>query len=366
MFRIQDRHRTPGSKWKSHQGEAYLDWAIIALLNNSMLLVMALVKSSLTLSLPVALVLGFGFYMGAVTVLHNAGHHRYSRRYWPNMLAVHSAVPTGLWVAHWTLKHRVHHKLPAAYPDDAFTQAGSLLRLHPLAPHRPIHRFQHLYVWFLYPLAWFADMNSQLRYLVTGHISGAGAKQAASRRLGTFAIEKAAAFVILLPYLLLAHGIRMLLLLCVATLFAGLLVGCVVALGHINVGLHYALTGSPERDWTAHVVATTASFSTGGRFMPWLTGGLTHHLAHHLRPLATRKELRGLHLRMAEYGQHRETCPELKVVEFPNLRAAFYGHAKALKRLGLLPPVALSVVDRIDTLPQRLDEEADTREVAMR
>ena len=338
MLRIQSKHGTTGPKVKSHQREAYLDWAIIALFNNSILLTIALVMPPLAILLPASLVLGFGFAMGVITVLHNAGHHRYSQRYWPNMLVVHSAVPVGLWVAHWTLKHRVHHKLPAAYPDDAFTQAGPL-RLHPLAPHRPFHRFQHVYAWFLYPLAWAADMQSQLRYLVTGEISGLRSRPRASWRFSTFVLEKAAAAAILLPYVLLAHGIRLLLALCVATLFTGLLVGCVVAIGHINVGLDYAVMNGSGRDWTAYVVATTASFSTDSRFLPWLTGGLTHHLAHHLRPLATRKELHGLHSQMAGHGEIR---PGLKVIEFQTLRAALHGHGTALKRLSLLPSPALS------------------------
>ncbi len=338
MLRIQGGHGLTGLKVKSHQREAYLDWAIIALFNNSMLLTIALVMPPLTILMPASLVLGFGFAMGAITVLHNAGHHRYSQRYWPNMLVVHSAVPVGLWVAHWARKHRVHHKLPAAYPQDAFTQAGPL-RLHPLAPHRPFHRFQHVYAWFLYPLAWVSDMQSQLRYLVTGEISGLRSRPSASWRLSTFVLEKAVAAAILVPYLLLAHGIRLLLSLCVATLVAGLLVSCVVAIGHINVGLDYAMMDGSGRDWTAYVVATTASFSTDGRFLPWLTGGLTHHLAHHLRPLASRKELRGLHSRMGGCGESR---PGLKIVEFQTLRAALHGHGKALKRLGLPPSPALS------------------------
>jgi linoleoyl-CoA desaturase len=334
MPRIQGKQRTPDPKGKSHRREAYLDWAVIALFNNAVLLTIALIMPPLAILLPVSLVLGLGFAMGAITVLHNAGHHRYSQRYWPNMLAVQSAVPVGLWVAHWTLKHRIHHRLPAAYPDDAFTQAGGMLRLHPLAPHRPFHRFQHVYAWFMYPLAWAADMQSQLKYLATGEVSGLRSRPPASRRLGSFAIEKAAAAAVLLPYVLLAHGIRLLLFLCVATLFAGLLVGCVVAIGHINVGLEYAVMDSSGRDWTAYVVATTASFSTDGWFLPWLTGGLTHHLAHHLRPLATREELRGLHTRMAGQGEVR---PGLRVVEFRTMRAALHGHGQALKRLGLLP-----------------------------
>jgi linoleoyl-CoA desaturase len=338
MLRIRDRHRRSSSRWKPHQREAYRDWATIALLNHAVMLTIVFVKPPLAFSLVAALVLGLGFAMGAITVLHNAGHHRFSQKYWPNMLMVHSAVPTGLWVAHWTLKHRIHHKLPAAYPDDPFTKAGGLLRLHPLAPRYGFHRFQHLYVWFLYPFAWVVEMLSELRYLASGRISGLEPKRAASWRLATFAIEKAVTAVVLLPYFLLYRGVLMLILLCAATLFAGLLVTCVVATGHVNIGIEYPSVSNSERDWATYVVATTASFSTEARFVPWLTGGLTHHLAHHLRPLATRKELRTLHSRMAGGQASRG----MKVVEFRTLRAALHGHGMALKQLGTLSVPALA------------------------
>lgn len=359
MLRVQENEKTQRPRSKRQRREAYLDWAIIASLNNSLLLIVALVRPPLAILLPATVLLGLGFSIGAITVLHNAGHGRYSRRYWPNMLAVHTAVPTGLWVAHWTLKHRVHHRLPAGYPDDAFTQAGGLLRLHPLAPRRRCHRFQFVYIWFLYPLAWFADTRSQWRYLLTGYVSSSDARRPVSWRLTTFAIEKVAALVVLLPYLWLSHGLSMLLLLGGATLFAGLVVGCVVALGHINVGLSYLRPLSAEWDWTGHVIATTVSFSTASRFMPWLTGGLTHHLAHHLRPLATRTELRNLHSQMANRSDRR---PELRIVEFKTLRAALRGHGKALRLLGMPPPA--SVADWFDCPPLELVQ-PDVRQVAL-
>src|SRR5262245_29672073 len=125
---------------RSHEPrvEAYRDWLMIAIVNHALMTVLAVVYLPLGTEVFLGLLLGVGFAMAAVTVLHNAGHHRYSRGYWANALAVHTAAPMGMWVRHWTFKHVVHHRLPAAYPDDSFTDTSGWLRVHPLAPRRPV------------------------------------------------------------------------------------------------------------------------------------------------------------------------------------------------------------------------------------
>src|SRR5579859_4591081 len=108
----------PMKRRRADRSEAYRDWMIIAAGNH--LLMIAITAFSLPLLgfTAASIMLGVGFAAGAITVLHDAGHGRFSRNYLPNMLVVHSAAPIGLWVAHWTLKHKVHHRMPAAYPDD--------------------------------------------------------------------------------------------------------------------------------------------------------------------------------------------------------------------------------------------------------
>lgn len=320
---------------RSHEPrvEAYRDWLAIAAVNHTLMTVLAVVDLPLAAVGALGLLMGVGFAMAAVTVLHNAGHHRYSRSHWPNALAVHTAAPMGMWVRHWTFKHVVHHRLPAAFPDDSFTDTSGWLRVHPLAPSHDVHRFQHWYAWGLYTLAWPIEIISQLRYLVAGDVPGLGRPLGASRRVASYLLEKGASALILSCYLNLPHGSRLLVALPLAVVVAGLIVTTLVAVGHINVGLGYPLPEKSGIDWRRYVIATTASFGTRSRALAWFTGSLTHHLAHHLRPVASRHELRSVHARLAE---------DPDTVEFPSLAAAVRGHWVALRALGDPKPLASS------------------------
>jgi len=86
----------------------------------------------LPLPLPLsALPLGLTLAIGALTVLHEAGHQRLARARRPNVLAIQTSLPLGLWVRHWSLKHRVHHRVSQVCPLDESTRSSSLLRLRP-------------------------------------------------------------------------------------------------------------------------------------------------------------------------------------------------------------------------------------------
>jgi len=171
---------------------------------------------------------------------------------------------------------------------------------------------------------------SQLRYLVTGRIGGLPEKSCATYRAATFFAEKTTALLALLPYLIVA-GYRLMLPLGIAAVSGGFLAACILLVGHVNVGLQYDRDPRIASDWPAYVAATTASFATGTSLVPWITGGLTHHLAHHLRPAASRKDLRQLHIALIDGIRSTSTTPP---VEFATLRAALRGHIHALKQLG--------------------------------
>lgn len=104
--------------------EAWRDWAIIALFNHALLIAAAVLAPDLTWLLVIAFFLGLGFAQATLTVMHDAEHRRFSVRWWPNMLAVHTSAPIGLWVAHGVLKHRVHHRGPGVFPADEFTSSA--------------------------------------------------------------------------------------------------------------------------------------------------------------------------------------------------------------------------------------------------
>jgi linoleoyl-CoA desaturase len=112
---------------------------------------------------------------------------------------------------------------------------------------------------------------------------------------------------------------------------AGFISACILVIGHVNIGLVYTQPKSEPLAWQSYVVSTTTSFSTSSPIIAWITGGLTHHVAHHLHPSASRKQLRAAHcatIAAVEENTH------ITSVEFLTLRAALRGHLAALKELG--------------------------------
>jgi linoleoyl-CoA desaturase len=310
--------------------EAVRDCVVLGLSIHGLLLTVAVVDLPVVAHAVLSVVLGLLLAIGAVTVLHDAGHRRFSRRYVPNMLATQLAVPIGLWVFQWTIKHETHHRLPASYPDDEFTTANGLLRIHPAAPARWFHRYQHLYAWPLYALVWVGDLMSQLAFLATGRAPGSARRTSVNTRVRSFVIEKLVAAAVLTPYLALG-GTRVVLVLGVAALIGGFCITTVLIVGHVNVGLTYGAPGDGRYAWRRYVVATTASFSTHNGPAAWMTGGLTHHLVHHLRPGLSRRELRD------SYGALKVELEQklgVAVVEFPSIASAVSGHYRALRNLG--------------------------------
>lgn len=315
----------PGSR-----AEPWRDWAVLALLNHGQLLVVASLRPGWPWLLLAALPLGGTLAIGTLTVLHDAGHRRFARAEWPNVLAVQTSVPLGLWVGHWTLKHRVHHRVSQVYPLDEATRSSSLLRLHPAVEPRPIHRYQHLYAWALYGLAWAGELRSQLTYLRTGSVSGTDTPRGPAR-VRSFLTEKALCALVLTPYTLIAGAGRLAVYLLIAMTFGSVLAAVVLVVGHINVGLEPTSEAPTGREWPGHLVRTTASFSTSNTAVRWLTGGMTHHLAHHLRPVAARRELPAL---------HRSLVPQVaaaageRQVDYPTLTSATRSHFQRLRELG--------------------------------
>lgn len=309
--------------------EPWRDCVLIGLLNHAVLLAVALLRPGVGGLLLGALALSAGFATGTLTVLHDAGHRMYGKREWPNVLAVQLGVPAGLWVGHWTLKHRVHHKLTQVYPLDEATRSSAVLRLHPGAQLRPMHRFQHLYAWPLYSLAWAGELRSQLTYLRTGVVTGADTPPTGAR-LRSFAVEKTLWLLVLAPYAWALGLGRLAVLLLLAEFGASLIAAVITVVGHVNVGLEPPLA-PPGKEWATYLVRTTASFQTGSTMVRWWTGGLTHHLAHHLRPVALRSELPALHDTTV---RDVVAASGSALSEYPTLGAAIAAHARRLRELG--------------------------------
>ncbi len=334
------------SWWDRHQ-EAWRDWALLGGMNHALLISAAVVHPGVLGLIAFGIPLGLTMALTTLTVLHDAGHRQFARAEWPNVLAVQTSAPFGLWVGHWGLKHRVHHQLSQVYPLDEATRSASFVRLHPEAPWLPIQRYQHIYTWFFYGLAWVGELKSQLTYLRTGIVTGTSDIRPFRRRLASFLTEKALAALVLTPYVLVLGFGSMGVLLLTTLVSGSVLTALVLVVGHINVGLE-PQPGAPEdgRAWAAHLVRTTASFSLDNPATRWLTGGMTHHLAHHLRPMALRSELPTIQATTVQKVVATSGLPE---VVYPSFTSAVRHHYLRLRELGQ-PDVDLIVA--LDEMPR--------------
>lgn len=329
--------------------EPWRDWAVITVVTHALLTTIVLLHPGPGGLVLAAVPLSVALATGTLTVLHDAGHRMFSRRTWPNVLATHLAVPVGLWVGHWTLKHRVHHKMSQVYPVDEATRSSGMLRLHPDAPRRPMHRQQHQYAWLLYGLAWLGELRSQLTYVKTGVVTGTETPGLRAR-LGSFLVEKALWLLVLTPYAVVLGLPDLALLLLAAMTFASVIAAVVLVVGHINEGLEVGSVAPAGPQWAPHLVRSTASFSTDSVVMRWLTGGMTHHLAHHLRPVAVRSKLPTLHRTTV---QDVVAATGLPLVEYPSLPSAVAGHWRRLRSLGRSEAAATVAVPQVPSQPRR-------------
>jgi linoleoyl-CoA desaturase len=306
--------------------EAWINWAVYAGAVHLQLLGLALLHLGPGLRFIQIVLLAATLASALLSVIHDAGHSEFSRRRWVNVLAAQVAVPMGLWVNQYRIKHRAHHQQANVYGVDEATTPHPLLRVHPQAPCRPFHRYQHLYAPALYALAWVGDVRSQVRFLRTG-VAGAERVGTVRSRAASYAAEKALTMALLLPYALVAGPARFAGTLVGVILMASLFAALVLIAGHFNVGL----VDDPEATFVERAFMTTVAFSTTSPLMRRLTGGLTHHHVHHLRPHTPRSAFAKMHSELivpmaAEKG--------LPLIEFPTLGAAIAGHFRELRALG--------------------------------
>jgi linoleoyl-CoA desaturase len=314
------------AKVSNARREAWLGWASYAAAVHLQLMALAFVRLGPAVTALQVVLLGVTLASALLSVVHDAGHSEFSRRPWVNVLAAQIAVPIGLWVGQYRIKHRVHHNQSNVYAVDESTVPHPLLRVHPLTPRRSWHRFQHMYAPALYAVAWVGDLRSQVRYLRTG-MAGTESFGTPRTRAVSYVSEKLLTAAVLMPYILIAGPVRAAIIgvgaVCVASLAAAL----VLIAGHVNLGLEERA----DAMFIARTFTTTAAFATDSPWMRRLTGGLTHHHVHHLRPHAARSTFAALQVDViAPMAIERD----LPLVEFPTLRAAIAGHFRQLRELG--------------------------------
>jgi linoleoyl-CoA desaturase len=234
------------------------------------------------------------------------------------------------------LHHRGHHACINVHgEDDALTGRG-LLRFTPHEQYVPIHRFQHIYALVLYAFfsldyvfvrdfeCFFFPSHDYLRirHPLREYVTLFAGK--------LFYLN----YMLVLPVILLHKSLW---LVGGAFLVSHLLIGLSVALvfqtSHTVDDTYFPSARGEFDHGIYHIFATTADYATRNPVVGFLTGGLNHHIAHHLCPFVCHTHYPHI-TRIA-----RETAAEFNIPyrEHPTMTKAVWHHLILLKQLGTEP-----------------------------
>lgn len=234
----------------------------------------------------------FGLVMALIgfNVMHDACHGSYSSSHALNEVMSYSMNLLGSNQYIWKLKHnRIHHTFTNIDGIDDDIMKVPVLRHCESQPHKNIHRYQHVYMFFLYAIStilW-ALLTDSDKYFKRS-VSGTPMRIPLSEHI-IFWVSKAfyIAFYIVVPIMMLGFKPFIIGYLFFNAIF-GLTLSLVFQMAHAveATDFHDAnnKTLSIEDEWAIHQIKTTADFAPASGVANWMLGGLNFQVIHHLVP----------------------------------------------------------------------------------
>jgi linoleoyl-CoA desaturase len=288
-------------------------------------------------------IMGLGLAGIGLSVMHDANHGAYSKKKWVNTFVGYSMNLIGANAFNWKIQHNVlHHTYTNVHEEDEDISPRGVLRLTPHSDWKWIHKYQHIYAWFLYGLmtiTWmtFKDFSRLDKYNKTGltKMNNAHASREWLVLIATKIVYVSYIFVI--PVLLtplawwqILIGIFMM------HYIAGFLLAIIFQPAHVIEGSEFPLPDEKnqlENNWAIHQLLTTTNFGNKSRWFSWYVGGLNFQIEHHLFP-----NICHVHYRKIS-NIVKDTALEFGL-PYKNARTfvdALAGHARLLKQLGSQP-----------------------------
>jgi len=278
---------------------------------------------------------GIGF-----NVMHDANHGVFSKNRRINKWLGYSMDLIGSSAYIWRFQHNVlHHTYTNINEaDDDIGSIPALLRLSPEQKKRPVHRFQHLYAWFLYGLMTLfrtilSDFIKIFKYRNMGLIKSG---KEFTTELIYMIICKTAYFgyMLVLPLLLIPAPAGVIILDFITMHFViGLVLALIFQTAHVMPSAEFPAPdkdGHMENAWAVHELITTTNYAPTSRIFSWMIGGLNYQIEHHLFTNVSHvhyKDISSIVRQTAEeYGLPYHT--------HGSFLSAVWDHAKMLKYLG--------------------------------
>jgi linoleoyl-CoA desaturase len=271
--------------------QMYLKTAVILawLATSYALLVFA--TPTVWLAAPLSISLALAISAVGFSIQHDGSHHAYSRYDWVNRLMGLSLDLIGASSYLWRWKHVVfHHTYTNVDGHDADIDVGVVARLSPGQRRRKVHRWQHLYLWFLYALTasvW--HLYGDFADVISGKIRDHKIPRPKGWDLVTFITGKVVSIALLIGIPMFVHSWWVVLLFYLTvTAVVGVVLTVVFQLAHCVEEAEFpqpdtATLRMPDA-WAAHQVRTTVDFARNSRVLCWLLGGLNFQVVHHLFP----------------------------------------------------------------------------------
>ena len=288
-------------------------------------------------ALPLAAGLGLASAAVGFNIQHDASHRAYSERGWINKTLTFTLDLIGASSYVWARKHNsIHHSYANIDGQDDDINIGPLGRLSPHQPRFWFHRWQHVYLWFLYgflPMKW--HLYDDFRDVATGRIGGHRFPRPKGKELAIFIGGKAIFFALAFVLPMQMHPWWAVLALYAGVSFVeGLTLSVVFQMAHCVEEAEFPLpqpgTGRMATSWAAHQVESTVDFAPKNRVLSWFIGGLNFQVEHHLLPQICHVNYPALATIV------RETCAEfgLRYSVNATFRAGAASHYRWLRRMG--------------------------------
>nr|WKN35418.1 acyl-CoA desaturase [Tunicatimonas sp. TK19036] len=289
--------------------------------------------------LPLTVLMGVAMAGIGMSVMHDALHGSYSKSPSVNRWVGYITYFIGANPFVWKVQHNVfHHTYTNIHGLDEDIKTKVVIRLSRYAPLQWIHRYQHVYSFFLYGFNTLFFTVSDLVKLLNYHRTGM-----IRRQKSTLRIE--------LTKLLLTKGVYLFFLIVLPVMItpllwwqvligvfalhvtAGYIVTLIFQMAHIVEGVEQPLPnaeGNIENAWAIHQLQTTANFARDNRFLNWYIGGLNFQIEHHLFPNICHVHYR----RIAHLVEQTAKEFHLQYQVMPTFAQGIHSHIQMLKSLG--------------------------------
>ncbi|MFZ9240001.1 MAG: fatty acid desaturase family protein, partial [Chitinophagaceae bacterium] len=283
----------------------------------------------------------FGLNMAAIgfNVMHDACHGSFSTKTWVNELFGLTNNFLGGNAFLWKLKHNIiHHTYTNIDGVDDDINNMPFMRQCSSQPWKPMHKFQSVYMFFLYGFtSLFMFFMDYIKYF--------------SKKIHTTPLKKMDVkehiifwggklffilFYIVLPIVFIGWNAWLVGFL-ISQFTLGLTLAIVFQLAHVVEHAEFEAAGVDpvkiENEWAIHQIKTTANFAFSNKLITWFVGGLNYQIEHHLFPRIS-------HIHYPAISNIvRETCErfDLNYIYFPSTRAAVASHVRFMNQMGQKP-----------------------------